>query len=105
VYALGGVGVVALGVGVTMEVIGLSDRQHLASTCGGNRSCPQSDVDAARNRVLAGDVALGLSALLFAGAAYLYFTRGTAPAQAGHAVRMRIGPVSTGIGAGIEGTL
>lgn len=105
VYALGGIGVVALGVGVTMEAIGLSDRQHLSSVCGATRSCPQSDVDAARNRVLAGDIALGVSALLFIGAAYVYFSRDAAPAKAGHAVRMRIGPVSTGIGAGIEGTL
>jgi hypothetical protein len=104
-YVLGGAGIVALGVGVTMEVLGLSDRQHLSDTCGTMRTCPQSDVDAARGRVLVGDIALGASALLFAGAAYVYFTRGTTPAQAGHAMRMRIGPVGMGMGAGIEGSL
>jgi hypothetical protein len=104
-YVLGAAGIVALGVGLTMEVIGVSDRQHLSDTCGARRTCDPSDVDAARSRVLAGDIALGAAAVLFGGAAYVYFTRDTSPAQAGHAVRIRIGPVGVGMGAGIEGAL
>jgi hypothetical protein len=97
-YALGAVGIVALGVGITMEAIGLSDRQHLADTCRGSRSCAQSDVDAAHTRVLVGDIALGASALLFGGAAYVYFTRKDPPRASAAPVRVRLGSLGVPFG-------
>jgi len=105
VYAFVGVAVVALGVGVVMESLGLSDRAHLVDTCKPTRSCDPSDVDAARSRVLAGDIALGVSALLFAGSAYFYFTRETQPMASARAIRFRLGPLAAGVFAGVEGTL
>jgi hypothetical protein len=104
-WALGAGGIVALGVGITMEVIGLSDRQHLVDTCQAARSCSPSDVDGARSRVLAGDVALGVGAALAVGAVYVYLTREPAARRPTSGVRVRLGPVSAGVGAGIEGTL
>ena len=105
VYGLAGAGVVALGIGVVMEGLGLSDRSHLVDTCQPTRSCAPSDVDSARNRVLAGDIAIGVSAVLFAGSAYLYFTRDTRPATSTGALRLRLGPSGRGFFAGLEGSL
>ena len=105
VYGLAGAGVVALGIGVVMEGLGLSDRAHLVDTCQPTRTCAPSDVDSARNRVMAGDIAIGVSALLFAGSAYLYFTRDTQAAPSAGALRLRFGPSARGVFAGLEGTL
>jgi hypothetical protein len=105
VYAFAGMAVVALGVGVVMESLGLSDRAHLVDTCKPTRSCDPSDVDAARGRVLAGDIALGVSALLFAGSATFYFTRETQPLASARAIRFRLGPLAAGVFAGVEGSL
>ena len=102
-YGLGAGAVVALGLGVTLEAVGLSDRAHLESTCKMDRSCDPSAVNAARTRVAIGDVALGAGALLLAGAAYVYFTR--APERTSSALRLRIGPIAGGATAGIEGSL
>jgi hypothetical protein len=106
---------VAVGVGVYLEASGLSDRAHLENTCKPTRTCAQSDVDAARSRVMAGDIVLGAGALLFAGAAYVYFTRGTAPSAAGSASPssssssrwgLRLGRVAgSAWGAALEGSL
>jgi hypothetical protein len=89
-----------------MEAIGLSSRAHLTDTCKPSRSCAASDVSTARNQVMAGDIALGASALLFAGAAYVYFTRDPQPtAGSAGALRLRIAPSIGGIFAGVEGSL
>jgi hypothetical protein len=104
-YALGAGAIVALGVGITMEVIGLSDRQHLVDTCQATRSCAPSDVDAAHTRVLAGDVALGVGAALAVGAVYVYLSRDPSPSSPPSGVRLRVGPTAAGVGAAIEGSL
>jgi hypothetical protein len=105
VYGLGGAAVVALGIGVVMEGVGLSARSHLVDTCQPTRSCAPSDVDSARHQVMAGDIALGVGALLVAGSAYLYFTRDTSPVPSAGALRLRFGPTAKGIFAGLEGSL
>ncbi|HEY3820711.1 MAG TPA: hypothetical protein VGL81_26275 [Polyangiaceae bacterium] len=104
VYGLAGAGLVAVGLGAVMEGWGLSDRSHLADTCQPTRSCAPSDVDSARTRVMVGDVALGVGALLFAGSAYLYLTRDTRASSSG-ALRLRFAPSARGVYAGLEGTL
>jgi hypothetical protein len=111
VYGLAGAGVVALGAGIALEAVGLSARSHLVDTCQPTRSCAPSDVDSARNQVLAGDIALGVGALLFAGAAYVYFTRDTpAPSStrtepAEGSLHLRLAPTAHGVLAGLEGWL
>ncbi len=106
VYGLAGAGVVAVGIGIVMEGLGLSARSHLVDTCQPTRSCAPSDVDSARNRVMAGDIALGVGALLFAGSAYLYFTREPQPVRSSaRALRLRLGPSRAGVLVGLEGSL
>jgi hypothetical protein len=95
-YALGAGAIVALGLGATMEAIGLSDRQHLVDSCQPTRSCAQSDVDSARTRVTIGDVALGLGAALAAGALVVYLTRGPASPGPTSGVHVRFAPVAVG---------
>ncbi|MDP9002953.1 MAG: hypothetical protein M3O46_22915 [Myxococcota bacterium] len=72
VYAVGALGVVAVSVGTYFEVVGLSRRGDLTSSCQPTRTCAQSQVDAARNLTLGGDVTIGAGLLLLATAAYLY---------------------------------
>jgi hypothetical protein len=105
VYGLAGAGVAALGVGVAFEALGLSARSHLVDTCQSTRSCATSDVDSARNRVLVGDIAVGVGALLLAGSAYFYFTRDTRPSSSAGTLRLRVGPSARGVFAGLEGAL
>jgi hypothetical protein len=103
--ALGAAGAVALAAGVVMEVLGLSDRQHLVDTCEADRSCAPADVEAARTRVMAGDIALGASAILSASAAYVYFTRATGARRGSGVSSLRLGSMAAGLGVGVEGSL
>lgn len=106
VYVLAGLGAVSLGAGLYMEALGLSDRAHLVNTCQTTRSCAQSDVDSAHREVLTGDILLGASALLVAGAAYVYFNSQPAAPNPSAITRLRLGPVGVrGLGVGIEGSL
>ncbi len=100
-WALLGGGGVALGVGAAFEGIGLSNRSNLASGCGANRSCSQSEVDSARSQVMVGDIAVGVGLALVAAGAYVYFTR--APASASKdAAGLRLGVLPL-FGAGVGG--
>jgi hypothetical protein len=105
-WALLGGSAIGLGIGITFEAIGLSARSSLASTCGLTRSCAQSAVDSAHTQVLTGDIAVGIGAVLLAGAAYVYFTR--APSAALHdatALRFGLRPLPGGLAGAIEGSL
>jgi hypothetical protein len=105
-WGLLGGGVLALGVGITFEAVGLSARSTLANGCGVMRTCSQSAVDSAHNQVLAGDIGVGIGVALLAGAAYVYFTRG--PASSAHdtsALRVGVSPLPGGLAAALEGSL
>ncbi|HEY8039199.1 MAG TPA: hypothetical protein VIF15_05365 [Polyangiaceae bacterium] len=105
-WGLFGGGVLAVGVGLTFEAIGLSARSHLVSTCMPTRTCAQSDVDSAHAQVLTGDIALGAGALLLAGAAVVYFTRSPDGVRHGaNALRLQLTPIAGGFAAGIGGQL
>jgi hypothetical protein len=56
-YLLGGAGVVAIGVGIYLDVTGKDQETNLKNTCA--PSCSHSDVEAMRTRVLVGDIVLG----------------------------------------------
>jgi hypothetical protein len=115
-YLMGVLGVGALGVGGYLEGSGFSKRSSL-NTCKG--TCQQSQVDDARNTMLYGDIGLGVGVALLAGAAVVYFTRPTEPAEptesppattsgarrARPEVGWSIGPISGGVMAGIHGNL
>ena len=101
-----GAGAVTLSLGIAFEAIGLSSRSQLIGSCKGDKTCPPSDVDSARNTVIAGDVALALSAAFFAGAAYFYFTRpDPSTRRRTDGIRLLLGPIGRGVVAGIGGSL
>jgi hypothetical protein len=105
-WGLLGGSVLAFGVGITFEAVGLSARSNLANTCGPSRTCNQSDVDSAHSQVLAGDIGVGIGVALLAGAAYVYFTRG--PATSSHdtsALRFGFSPLAGGAAATLGGSL
>jgi hypothetical protein len=105
-WGLFGGGVLALGVGITFEALGLSARSNLVSSCRPTATCSQSDVDSARTQVLTGDIALGAGALLLAGAAVVYFTRLPDDSRGGAAVlHLQLAPIAGGFAAGIGGQL
>ncbi len=72
VYALGGVGLAALGVGATFGTVGLVGRGDL-STCTGSHCA--SDRDAVARKFLIADVSYAVSAVSLVVAAVLYLTR------------------------------
>jgi hypothetical protein len=71
--AAGGVG---LGVASALWASGLSDRSSMESNCAGTHSCPQTQIDSAKGKLVAGDIvggvgivaaATGLGLLVFGG--------------------------------------
>lgn len=105
-FVFAGVGIVGLGVGAYFEAKGLSDRAHLESTCKPTRTCAPSDVDAARARVLVGDLTIGASAIVLAAAAYMVFARDSAPRHSSAArLYLDVRPLPGGAAAGLSGSL
>lgn len=103
-WGLLGGSVLAFGVGITFEAVGLSARSNLENTCAGAKTCAQSDVDSARSQVLAGDIGVGIGVALLAGAAYVYFTRGPATRDAS-ALRFDLSPLPGGAVGVLGGSL
>ena len=78
-YVVGGGGLAALGVGAILGITALSQRSDLANGCGTTRACAASDVDAARSRMIAADITLGVGLVATAIGAYLVFIRSSPP--------------------------
>ena len=78
-YALGGLGVAALGVGATFGTIGLGGRSDLRS-CAGPR-CPD-DKDAVARKFLVADIAFAVGAVAIVAATIVYLTRPSTRAPA-----------------------
>lgn len=74
---LGGAGVaLAIGGGV-LWAVGKGAHDDLESTCAPEGLCATSDVDAARTKLIVGDVLMGAGVLALAGAVYWYLSSGT----------------------------
>jgi hypothetical protein len=102
-YALGGAGIVALGIGTAFGVSSLKSSSTLTSECGSQRTnCPagsQSQIDSLKSRALIADVAIGGGGALFlAGAITLL----AIPAPKTEAPRFQI--VAQGLGGRLVGT-
>lgn len=76
-WLLGAVGAVALGAGAYLWIKGRSDRSFLYSTCGVTHACSSSDVDAAKAKVLAGDITVAAGVVAIGAAAVWLVTIGS----------------------------
>jgi hypothetical protein len=101
---VGSVGVVALGAFVFFGVSGKSDVSGMESSCKPN--CAESDVSAARTKLLVADISLGVGVVALGVATYLLFTRAKVDAavRAGAAPRIGAPPAATGLTLGLGAT-
>ena len=76
---VGGIGIVALGVGGGFWFAGLRQRSNLEQTCKDSRTCQQSDIDASRTKLIVGDILVGVGVVAIAGALYLYLSQTNDP--------------------------
>jgi hypothetical protein len=100
---VGGVGVVALGIGTFFWLGGSSDISTMESGCGkgheqGKGNCLQSDVDKAKAKLLVGDISVGVGLVALGVATYLFLTRPKVDAEVKSAsgVKLDFGPVNGG---------
>lgn len=99
VYVLGGVGVLGLASFAYFGSTGKKEENDLADSCA--PGCDPDDVDAAHQKMLIADISLGVSAVAFGAAAYLYFTR---PAKPETATVVGVSALPHGGGAFVRGS-
>ena len=75
-WILGGAGVAALTTGAALWAVGRSERSTLYSTCGISHTCDASSIDAARTKLVAGDIVFGVG-VVAVGAAVWWGVTGT----------------------------
>ena len=80
-WTLGGVGLGLLGGGAALWAVGRSEHGDLESTCAPTGSCATRDVDAARTKLIIGDVVAAVGVIAVAGAVYWYLTSGSSPGR------------------------
>ena len=70
-FVVGGAGLVAVGFGVGLWAIGLRDRSDLRDACASPTSCNQNDIDAAKTKLVVGDILVGIGVVALATGIYL----------------------------------
>ena len=70
-WVLGGVGLLAASGGVVLWAGGVSERDDLRTRCASASSCEQGDIDAAKTRLVVGDVLVGAGVLAVAAGVWL----------------------------------
>jgi hypothetical protein len=72
-WAVGGAGLTAIVVGASLWIVGLTERSSLESPsgCATMQSCTASQVDTSRDKLIAGDVAVGAGLVAVAAAVWL----------------------------------
>jgi len=103
VYVMGALGLVAIGVGASLEATGLVRRSGELEACSPN--CPLAEVNDVRNLVRAGDITVGAGALFRVGAWILYLARPTVTSHSDDQAGLFGGPVPGGWVAGVRGSL
>jgi hypothetical protein len=78
-YAATGVGVVGVATFLYFAVTGVSEINNLRATCAPH--CDQGDVNAARSKIVVGDIGLGVGIVAGGIAAWLFLARPAAPPQ------------------------
>lgn len=101
-YLFGGIGLVGIGAGAFLIASAGSDASHLRETCA--PSCPHSDVSAARNKALLGDIALAVGGVSLVAAMYIVLSRPSTErvVQTGR-VRVDVAPLPGGAAMGLSG--
>ncbi|MDB4945705.1 MAG: uncharacterized protein JWP97_5239 [Labilithrix sp.] len=79
-WVLGGVAVAAVGSGIGWYVAGRNGLAGLRDTCG--HSCPPSDVDDQRRKLLVGDISVVLGIAALGAASWFFFHRPSPPTPA-----------------------
>ncbi len=85
-YVVGGIGIVALGVGTVFAIVGTGDYNDLKNGCGQTKSCTDDDVSPVKTKILIADIAFGVGIVAIGTAVVLYLTEtgsGSAHAQVG----------------------
>jgi hypothetical protein len=87
-FVLGGVGLALAATGAVLWAIGRGEHGDLESTCAPTGACATSDVDAARAKLVVGDVLMVGGVLALAGAVtwYLLASPSAPPESAGRAL-------------------
>jgi hypothetical protein len=91
-YVVGGIGIVALGVGTAFAIIGTGDYNDLKNGCGQTKSCTDDDVSPVKTKILIADIAFGVGIVAIGTAVVLYLTEtgsGSAHAQVGSALPLK----------------
>ncbi len=101
-YVFGGIGLVGVGLGTLLLVTADNDASNLRSTCA--PSCSHSDVSAARNKALLGDVGIAVGGVALVAAVWMVLARPAAdkPATTG-ALRFGLAPTPGGAAAAASG--
>ena len=79
VWALGGAGLLVVGGGAILWAQGVSERNELRNQCASAASCARSDIDAARTKLVVGDVLVGVGAVSVALSVWLGLRAGARP--------------------------
>jgi len=104
-YALGGVGLVSLGVFAYLGLTGKSELAALQDGCGKTHSCATEDVDAVKGELIGADVALGVGIASVGVATVLFLTSGAKKKGAESArVQPLVAPLPGGGAAMVVGT-
>jgi hypothetical protein len=103
VYVLGGVGLVALGASAFFEARGLGQRSDLDAK-GCKPACDKDEVDAAKQSILIGDIALGAGVASLGVAAIVYLARPTIKPKKEKAWNFDVRQVQGGAMAGFRGS-
>lgn len=79
-FLVAGAGVLAVGGGVVLWARGVGERNDLREQCASAASCQSGDIDAAKTKLVVGDVLVGVGVLALAASLWLAI-RGTAPSS------------------------
>ena len=91
-WILGGAGLLAIGGGVALWARGVSERDDLRGECASAASCVQGDIDAAKTKLVIGDVLVGVGALAVVAGVWLALRSGSSASTA-----VMVGPRGVGV--------
>jgi hypothetical protein len=94
-FILGGLGIAALGAFAGLAIVGTQEVDDMRGTCGLTHSCPEEDIDSARNKLIAGDVLLAVGAGLI-GAGVIWLAVDRAQTSGGEQAALGIRPALGG---------